>query len=126
MIMRTKLGRVMEELACFYSRNGCVRRQNRDRLSQEGYVAYKKGDELRLAASNSEELARLRRLLTQAGFRPGRPFAKGRQQIQPVYGREAVRRFLELMAGRSGEPAAHPAAPRRAPARRRKHARARA
>jgi hypothetical protein len=42
-------------------------------------------------------LARLRRLLREAGFRPGKPFAKWRSFCQPLYGRQEVRRFLDLI-----------------------------
>jgi len=89
--------RVVSELAAYFSRNGYVRRQNAGRLSREGYRGYKKGDEVRLTAESPKELARIRALLERAGFRPGKPFVKGRQYRQPVYGREAVRQFLELI-----------------------------
>ena len=59
------------------------------------YLRYKKGDEVRLTAQSA--LARIRRLLELAGFTPGQPFLKARQYRQPVYGREAVRRFLGLV-----------------------------
>ncbi|MCI0405756.1 MAG: hypothetical protein L0209_06755 [candidate division Zixibacteria bacterium] len=93
------------QLTIFFRRNGYVRRQNAKRLTVEGYMAYKKGDEVRLAANSMAELKTIRRLLRQAGFKPGKPFAKARQWRQPVYGREAVARFLALVgkgAGGSG------------------------
>jgi hypothetical protein len=89
--------RVVSELAAYFHRNGYVRRQNAGRLAQEGCLRYKKGDEVRLTASTRQELARLRTLLEKAGFRPGKPFVKDRQYRQPIYGREAVRRFLEMI-----------------------------
>ncbi|MBI2927081.1 MAG: hypothetical protein HYY24_15405 [Verrucomicrobia bacterium] len=96
---------VIVALARYFHRNGYVRRQNAGRLSREGYSRYKKGDEVRLTAQSAEELARIRRLLELAGFKPGQPFVKARQYGQPVYGREAVRRFLGLMeAQRIAEP----------------------
>ena len=88
---------VIAALARYFHRNGYVRRQNARRLSREGYSRYKKGDEVRLTAQSPEELARIRRLLELAGFTPGQPFLKARQYRQPVYGREAVRRFLGLV-----------------------------
>jgi hypothetical protein len=87
----------VSELAHYFNRNGYVRRQDSRRLRRDGYQRYKKGDELRLVAGSLRELADIRDLLQQAGFRPGRPFSKGRQYCQPVYGREAVRRFLDLL-----------------------------
>jgi len=98
--------RVIAALARYFHRNGYVRRQNARRLSREGYLRYRKGDEVRLTAKSAKELARIRWLLELAGFRPGQPFVKARQYRQPVYGREAVRRFLGLMeAQRIAEPA---------------------
>lgn len=89
---------VIAALARFFARNGYVRRQNRRRLAREGYLRYKKGDEVRLTAESQQELARIQRLLQQAGFKPGRPFVKGQQYRQPIYGRGEVERFLSLIA----------------------------
>jgi hypothetical protein len=93
---------VVKELARLYSRNGYTRRQNKRRFKKEGSSQYKKGEEVRLLARTRKELQQIRRLLVQAGFKPGRPFAKGTQICQPVYGKQAVARFLELV----GKPAA--------------------
>lgn len=84
-----------------FRRNGYVRRPNRARLAEEGYQHYKKGYEVRLVASSREELQVLRRSLREAGFIPGRAFRKARQYRQPVYGREAVARFLKLVRRRT-------------------------
>jgi hypothetical protein len=86
------------ELAAYFARNGHVRWQDPGRLTSEGYMRYKKGSEVRLTAANRSELAHLRRLLKQAGFTPGRPFVKGRQYRQPIYGVHDVERFLTLIA----------------------------
>ena len=88
---------VIRQLARFFHRNGYVRWQDEVRLTEEGYQVYKKGNELRLVADSTEELAVIRELLERAGFTPGRAFAKGRQYRQPVYGKRAVIRFLELI-----------------------------
>ena len=90
-----------QRLAELFRRHGYTRRQNRARLAEEGYLRYKKGDEVRLIAESEAELTTIRRLLRQAGFRAGRPFAKGRRFWQPVYGREAVRRFLGMVRDHS-------------------------
>lgn len=84
-------------LAGFFRRNGYVRWQNPKRCDKEGSRRYKKGDEVRLAADSARELKLIRRLLREAGFRTARPFVKGRQYRQPIYGREDVARFLELV-----------------------------
>src|SRR5437773_10658576 len=88
---------VIEELTERFKRNGYVRRQSPERLSKEGHLLYKKGDEVRLIAESQSELQTIRGLLKRAGFEPGRPFAKGRKLAQPLYGRGAVRRFLKLV-----------------------------
>lgn len=88
---------MIRQLASFFHRNGYVRWQDEERLTEEGYQVYKKGHELRLVADSSEELAAIRELLERAGFKPGRAFVKGQQYRQPVYGKRAVARFLELI-----------------------------
>ena len=108
------LAEVASELGRYFKRNGYVRRQNPKRLARDGSMGYKKGDEVRLTAQDEQELLHLEALLRRAGFRPGRPFAKGRQHRLPVYGREAVRRFLRLVE-RAGN--AEPTAPREPPPR---------
>jgi len=92
--MQTDQGRAARALAWYYRRNGYVRRQDAERVANEGSQQYKKGDEVRLVARTVKELRLVRRLLREAGFRPGRPFRMGRQYRQPIYGRQAVSRFL--------------------------------
>ena len=81
----------------FYRRNGYVRRQNPVRVAEEGPRRYRKGEEVRLVANSAAELRLVRQLLRQVGFTPGRPFVKGRQYRLPVYGRQSVARFMELI-----------------------------
>jgi hypothetical protein len=87
----------VQRLASFFHRNGYVRRQNPKRVKKDGWGRYKKGDEVRLVAETGQELTLIRNLLEKAGFKPGSPFEKGRQYRQPIYGRKAVARFLELV-----------------------------
>ncbi len=87
---------VARQLARFFTRNGYVRTQNKSRLATEP-GRYKKGDEVRLIAKSDEELHLIRKLLEQAGFRPGRPFKKELQYGQPIYGKQEVARFLRLV-----------------------------
>lgn len=93
----------IRQLGDLFHRNGYVRRVNDERRT-EGQK-YKKGDEVRLAANSPAELSLIRRLLHQAGFKVARPFAKGRQFRQPLYGRQEVARFLGLVAAQPGAPA---------------------
>jgi hypothetical protein len=93
---------VARQLAWYYARNGYVRTQNERRISEEGWSRYKKGEEVRLTANSVAELNRIRECLQKAGFKPGRPFRKGNQYRQPVYGRQAVARFLQIVTEESG------------------------
>ena len=88
---------VAERLSAVFHRSGYVRRQSARRLAAEGYLGYKKGDEIRFIAASRSELASVQRLLRRAGFEPGRPFAKGRKFALPVYGRTAVQQLLSLL-----------------------------
>ncbi len=88
---------VVKQLTAYFNRNGYVRYQNTDRLATEPYGSYKKGDEVRLVANSASELRQIRQLLQAAGFNPGRPFGKDNQWRLPLYGREAVARFLSLV-----------------------------
>jgi len=94
----------VRQLAYLFHRNGYVRRVNVERRRTEGQK-YKKGDEVRLVAESRSELTTIRRLLHQAGFKVARPFVKGRQFRQPLYGRQEVARFLALVAAQQGAPA---------------------
>lgn len=88
---------VAKQLRDIFERNGHVRRQDPVRVAEEGWERYRKGDEVRLGARSAAELRRVRRLLGEAGFKAGRAYVQGRQYRQPVYGREQVERFLELI-----------------------------
>ncbi len=89
------------QLAYFFYRNGCLRLPNATRR-KEGSQKYKKGYELRLVAQTKNELKQIRRLLQQMGFKLGKPYQKGRQTVQPVYGKQAVEQFCNLLAQLEG------------------------
>lgn len=86
------------QLAQFFHRNGCMRLPNETRRQEEGPRKYKKGYEIRLVARNEAELEELGRLLQEAGFKLGRPYQKGKQTVQPIYGRQAIERFRQMMS----------------------------
>lgn len=88
---------VIEELRATYASGGYMRVPNPERQKNEGPTKYKKGLEVRFVVRSRSELALIRRLLSQAGFRPGRPFQKGNRFLQPLYGYEAVSRFISLV-----------------------------
>lgn len=85
----------------YTSFNGYVRVPNPERLangrsggtSRKG--SYKKGWELRLVVP-ADELEKAREMILAAGLNPARPFVKGRQIIQPIYGYQPVMEYLEL------------------------------
>lgn len=88
----------IDQLTSFYYRSGFARFQHLDRAREKDWwKSYKKGDEIRLVARSRSELATIRRLLRRAGFKPGRPYSQGRAYRQPLYGREAVARFILLV-----------------------------
>lgn len=103
---------VVEHLTDLFRKNGYVRWPNRDRRAAEK-DKYKKGYEVRLVATSPTELQFIRRLLAAAGFDLANPFPKARQWRQPVYGKEAVSRFLAMVGwdpeGEAGGDAAGPA-----------------
>ncbi|MDP2182894.1 MAG: hypothetical protein Q8K99_10060 [Actinomycetota bacterium] len=85
------------QLAKLFQRNGYVRRQNPGRVAGEGWTRYKKGDEVRLVVGSEVDLQRLRGLLSQAGFRPGKAYVQGSGWRQPLYGRKQVAAFLQMV-----------------------------
>lgn len=93
------LPQVIKRLAAYFHRNGYIRRLDAIRRLTDGQL-YKKGAEVRLVAESKSELAEIRRLLRRAGFRTARPFAKGQQWRQPLYGVAEVARFLDLVGSK--------------------------
>lgn len=89
----------IQKLEVFFRRNGYVRPPADKRLEDESVGIFRRGFEFRLSATSKAELRLIRRLLREAGFKPGSPFVKGRQYRQPVYGREELERFLDLIGG---------------------------
>ncbi|MFD4908701.1 hypothetical protein [Kitasatospora purpeofusca] len=73
---------------------GYVRRPDPARRSGAQGHTYKKGWEVRFTARSEAEIAEIRDLVVAAGFAPARPFFKGHQLIQPVYGMAAVQAYL--------------------------------
>jgi len=91
---------------------GYVRRPDPARRGGEDGRAYKKGWEVRFTARTEAEIAEIRDLVIAAGFAPARPFFKGHQLIQPVYGIAAVQAYLaareaaeDVTRSRRGRPA---------------------
>jgi len=85
----------MNSLAEYFERNGYLRYPDPERREKESRT-YKKGYEVRLVAYSRQELANIRRMLRAAGLPAGKPFVKVGRWVQPVYGKEAVERFLQI------------------------------
>ncbi|MEW1909721.1 hypothetical protein AB0442_14855 [Kitasatospora sp. NPDC085895] len=73
---------------------GYVRRPDLARRNSADGHTYKKGWEVRFTARTEAEITEIRDLVIAAGFAPARPFFKGHQLIQPVYGIAAVQAYL--------------------------------
>ena len=56
------------------------------------------GYEIRLTATTKRELSKLRRLIRAVRLKPGKPFAKVNRSIQPIYGRQAMERFIAMLS----------------------------
>ncbi|MEQ8768681.1 MAG: hypothetical protein RL885_32540 [Planctomycetota bacterium] len=84
-------------LASCYRRNGHARWQDPERVRKEGPRRYKKGDEVRLFVSSPGELQTIQQCLEILEFQPGKPFQKRSQICLPLYGWDAVSRFLDLV-----------------------------
>ena len=94
--------KALKTLAVYFTRNGCIRWADPDARDKLGYNKYKKGYEVRLVAQDEKEMAVLEKALKAAGFRHGKPYAKNRQTIIPIYGREQVERFVEEVEAYAG------------------------
>ncbi|MFC6597685.1 hypothetical protein [Kitasatospora paranensis] len=97
---------------------GYVRRPDLARRNSDDGHTYKKGWEVRFTARTEAEIAEIRDLVVAAGFAPARPFFKGHQLIQPVYGIAAVQAYLAAReaveeVGHSGRAAPIPEQSRR-------------
>lgn len=89
---RSGPGEVERELVRLFQDRGYMRVPDRRRREEEP-VTYKKGYEIRFVTRSQKQLLLIRRLLRQVGLKPGKPFRKRDDWIQPVYGRQALEEF---------------------------------
>jgi len=59
--------------------------------------AYKHGYEVRLVVNNKIELKKMQSILKNLGFDFGKPYAKGLQIIQPVYGKYQIENLRSIL-----------------------------
>lgn len=84
-----------DTLRSLFARAGYIRQRSTDKLRALGPAAYKKGAEVRLAVRTFTEARRIQRLLVQVDLKPGKPYARHRHVIQPIYGSDAAEWFGE-------------------------------
>ena len=85
----------IDALRVYVHQNAYARIPNFDTRHRLSTEKYKKGWEVRVIVTGADVAEEVRELARKAGFRPGRPFAKGRQWAVPIYGAEAVDAFSE-------------------------------
>lgn len=59
--------------------------------------SYKHGYEVRLVVKSKTELKQIKSLLKELGFDIGKPYAKGTQFVQPVYGKYQVEKLKIIL-----------------------------
>lgn len=93
---RYRRKRVKQLLARFFRRNGYFRIPDK-KLHVKLGEDYKRGYEVRLVANDRKELKEINSLLTETGFKTGKPFKKNNKYVQPVYGKESVQKFKSIL-----------------------------
>jgi hypothetical protein len=87
--MDTRSGQLDPGLILLIRRNAYVRQPNTKRRRREK-TKYKKGWEVRIVLDDETEINFAQGLLDRSGVKAGRPFAKHRRWVIPVYGRTMV------------------------------------
>lgn len=87
------------QLAAWFDAHGWV--QSPPKKPKGKAADSRHGYEVRLTAS-PREVPGLVRMLKQAGFKPGKPHAKGNRLRVPLYGREQVARFKAMIKPYAG------------------------
>ena len=85
----------IDALRVYVHQNAYARIPNFDQRQAVTTQKYKKGWEVRVIVTEADIAEEVRELARQAGFRPGRPFAKGKQWAVPIYGADAVDAFQD-------------------------------
>ncbi len=96
-VTRRVLQKDLKLLRQLFERNACVRVPNAERFAARQSAPYKKGYEVRFTLMDEDELEAALRALYRLDFKPGKPYIKHQQIIQPLYGRAQFERFCELI-----------------------------
>ncbi|WP_144604383.1 hypothetical protein [Algoriphagus algorifonticola] len=79
-----------------FLRNGYLRIKDSSKVEKLGSQKYKQGYEVRIVTKNEIELERIRTAISSLGLYAAKPFFKGNQIVQPIYGEEITRKFEKL------------------------------
>jgi hypothetical protein len=79
-----------------FLRNGNLRIKDSSRVEESRTQKYKKGFEVRLLAKDEVELERIQSAISSLDLYVAKPFLKGNQIVQPIYGEEITRKFEKL------------------------------
>jgi hypothetical protein len=85
-----------------FLRNGYLRIKDSSRVEEAKTQKYKKGYEVRLVAQDEAELARIRVAIVSLSLYLAKPFLKGKQMVQPIYGEEVTRKFEKIKRKSTG------------------------
>ena len=86
----------LQILRDLFTRNEDIRSPDKTLREEQG-TKYKKGYEIRLTVYSEEELQKIKKLLRMYQVKHGKPFSKARRFIIPIYGKDAVDRFLLMI-----------------------------
>ncbi len=82
----------LNELKKLYEEHGYIRVKKNPRQRK-----VRSGWEIQFVVSDGTEAFQTEEVLTDFGFRPGRPFVKRNTRVVPLYGLAQVKKFLELI-----------------------------
>lgn len=90
-------GNARDVIVDAFQQGGCARIRDLAKRELHTSLKYKKGYEIRLPVSTTEEKLTLLEALELLGFRAGKPYPKHRQFIIPIYGKQQVEKFADLL-----------------------------
>ena len=84
-------------LAKAFENRGYARYSNESRKKENANKKYKKGDEIRLIFDSNIDCLQAQEHLKLLGFTYGKSYQQFRQIRLPIYGRDQVKSFLDLI-----------------------------
>lgn len=88
--------KMKKKLVEYFFRSGCFRSADPNKRKELGQT-YKKGYEIRFVAYDENELAELKTLMESLGLKHGKTYAKSKTTVLPVYGKQQMERFREII-----------------------------